>query len=472
MKNKRLNETALRGGTYSLIITVIVLAIVIMANVFAATLPTSVTRTDMSSSQLYSITNNTKVVVNNLDQDVTIYWIVQADQEDDVIETLLGKYESLSAYLTVQKINPDEYPAFASEYTDETVANNSLVVVSGDKSRYVAYDDIYLQEATDYYSYTSAFDGEGQITSAIKYVTSEEQAVIYALTGHGEGDLPETFSDNLTKANVDIESLTLLTNAEVPEDAAAVLIYAPESDISDKEKEILADYVANNEGKLIVFAGLSEDGTLENLYDLLRDYGMEPVDGIVMEDDTNYYAFGTHFALMPAMTSSDITDSLIDEGYYPIIPIAQGITIESAASGANVTQLLTTSETAYSKIEGWGLSTYDREDSDIDGQFALAVDVECTDGGEIIWFGSSLMLEETYNSYSSGANVNMAMNAVAKVTGDEDSMAIRSKSLTYNYLTISDSTSSLLKILMIAVFPLIYLGIGITIAVLRRRGQK
>ena len=66
----------------------------ITVNVFASLLPTSLTKYDISSSKLYSITSNTKAVVNNLQQDVTIYWIVQADQEDSVIENLLGKYDS------------------------------------------------------------------------------------------------------------------------------------------------------------------------------------------------------------------------------------------------------------------------------------------------------------------------------------------------------------------------------------------
>lgn len=48
---------------------------------------------------------------------------------------------------------------------------------------------------------------------------------------------------------------------------------------------------------------------------------------------------------------------------------------------------------------------------------------------------------------------------------------IRSKSLDYNYLTISESTSSLLKVLMIGVFPLVYLGIGIGVVV-RRKGLQ
>ena len=51
-------------------------------------------------------------------------------------------------------------------------------------------------------------------------------------------------------------------------------------------------------------------------------------------------------------------------------------------------------------------------------------------------------------------------------------MAIRSKSLNYNYLSITDSTASLLKTLMIGVFPLAYLGIGVVVILKRRREQN
>ena len=52
------------------------------------------------------------------------------------------------------------------------------------------------------------------------------------------------------------------------------------------------------------------------------------------------------------------------------------------------------------------------------------------------------------------------MNALSSLVGETEAMAIRSKSLNYNYLTISSSTASLLKVTMIGVFPLLYLGIG------------
>lgn len=118
------NRNALRGGSYSLVVTAIVLAILVAVNVFASALPKSMTNYDISSSKLYSITSNTKVVVNNLQQDVTIYWVVQSGEENDVIENLLSKYESLSDHIEVAKrtqmsipLLPSSTPARASPTT-------------------------------------------------------------------------------------------------------------------------------------------------------------------------------------------------------------------------------------------------------------------------------------------------------------------------------------------------------------------
>lgn len=144
-QSKPSNRIAMQGGSYSLILTAVVLAIVIVCNVLVSALPTSLTSFDISAAQLYA-------VLSNLTQDVTIYWIVQADEEDAVIENLLGEYESLSDHIIVEKKNPDAYPTFAQQYTEEEVKNNSLVVECGERNRYISYDDIYLSEP-DLYSY-------------------------------------------------------------------------------------------------------------------------------------------------------------------------------------------------------------------------------------------------------------------------------------------------------------------------------
>lgn len=466
------NKTAFFGGSYSLMVTVIVLAILIAVNVFVSALPSSMTKYDISSSKLYSITSNTKVVVNALDQDVTIYWIVQSGEEDEVIENLLSKYDSLSDHVQVVKKNPDVFPTFAEQYTDEEVPNNSLVVECGDKNRYISYNDIYVQSADMYsYSYTTSFDGEGAITSAISYVTSDDYPVLYTLEGHGEADLPSTFQDQIEKDNIEIQSLSLLTVDEIPEDADAIMIYAPSSDISEEEETMLSDYVTNG-GKLLVMSGPVEDGTLENLNSLLADYNVTVTDGIVVEGDRDHYAFQAPYVLMPDMAENDITESLIEANYYPIMPIAQGLNVGEDSGKGTVTELLTTSSESFSKADGYNISTYEKEDGDTDGPFAVAVSIDTNMGGQIIWFASSNFLDDMYNAYSSGANVDLGMNAVSSLIGESEAMAIRSKSLNYNYLTISDSTSSLLKFLMIGVFPLAFLGTGIYVVFRRRRNQQ
>lgn len=462
---------ALLGGSYSLVISAVVLALLIVVNLFVSALPTNLTKYDISSTKLYSITSNTKVVVNALEEDVTIYWIVQAGQEDDVIENLLGKYESLSDHITVVKRNPDVYPTFAEQYTDEEVPNNGLVVESGDRYRYISYNDIYLSDVDMYsYSYSTSFDGEGAITSAIDYVVTEDLPQLYVLEGHGEAELPSTFSDQLEKENCEVNTLSLLTVDQIPEEADCVLIYAPSTDLSEEEVDMLRDYVTGS-GKLMVSAGTTENGSLPNLYSLLEDYGVTPAEGIVVEGDREHYAFGMPYVLMPDIASSDITDSLTEENYYVLMPISQGMTVGSSSNGT-VTSLLTTSDTAFSKVAGYSLETYEKEDGDIDGPFTVGLSIEDNSGGQIVWFSSSTFLEDMYNAYSSGANVDMAMNSLSWLVGEREAIAIRSKSLNYNYLTISDSTSSTLKGLMIGVFPLAYLGVGIAVILVKRKVQN
>lgn len=460
------NRIASQGGSYSLAMTAIVLAILIVVNILASALPTTLTKFDISSTKLYSITSNTKVVVNALQKDVTIYWIVQAGEEDSIIENLLGKYESLSDHIEVVKKNPDIYPTFAEQYTSETVANNSLVVECGDKNRYIAYDDIYLTEANmTTYSYDSSFDGEGAITSAIDYVVNEDQPQLYILEGHGEAELSEALTNQITKENIETATFSLLNTDEIPEEADAILIYAPSTDLSEEEAKLLSEY-AENGGKLMVLAGPTEEGTLKNLYSILGDYGVEPVEGIVVEEDREHYAFQSPYILLPDMAEDEITSPLIEENYYAIMPIAQGLNVDNASS--EVTALLTTSATSFSKAAGYELSTYEKEEGDIDGSFAVAVSIACDNDGQIVWFSSSDFLDDMYNSYSSGANIDMAMNAFSSMLGENEAVAIRSKSLNYNYLTISDSQASVLKGVMIGAFPLAYLGIGILV-ILRRR---
>ena len=54
---------------------------------------------------------------------------------------------------------------------------------------------------------------------------------------------------------------------------------------------------------------------------------------------------------MPDMASSDITDTLLEENYYVLMPISLGLTV-GTATGGTVTELMTTSDSAFSKVAG------------------------------------------------------------------------------------------------------------------------
>ena len=469
MKNSR--KLAFRGGSYSLLITVVVLAILIVLNILARALPTTLTKYDMSAAKLYSLTSNTKAVVNALDEDVNIYWVVQSGEEDKILETLLGKYQSMSGHIKVIKRNPDIFPTFAAKYTDETVQNNSLIVECGDISRYVPIYDIYDQNVdVNTMAYNNSFDGEAAVTSAINYVTTDEHPCVYRLTGHGEPALPSDFNDLITRANYDLAELSLAEGDGVPEDAACVVIFAPLSDVSPEEKSMLSAYVENG-GCILSFSGPTQNGLLENLYGLLSDYAVEMQDGLVIEEIPKYFAFQKPYIILPHMGESEITRALTEAEYTPMMAVTSGM-IVGKSSRANLTPLMTTSQSAFSKLSGLATKTYMKEDGDIDGPFALGVDIDVKTGGEIIWFASSEFLVNEYNALASGANAEMAMNALASMVGEGDKLEIRSKSLNFNYLTISETQGKLLRTLMIGAIPVLYLAIGISSVVETRRKQN
>ena len=281
-----------RIGGYSVLAALIVLAIAVAANFFVNALPSSVTQFDTTSNQLFTISEQTENIVSSLEDEVTIYWVVQAGAEDSAVETLLDRYKSLSSQIKVIQKDPDVYPAFVQQYTD-TIYNNSLIVESGERYRYISYEEIYVYDYSNYYytgSYDVSFDGESALTSAIDYVISEDLPKVYRLTGHGESTLAATFSSAVEKENIDMEDLSLLTLQTVPEDADCILIYAPQSDISEEEKAMLEEYLGNG-GNLVLITDPPQEGALTNLEALMAYYGVTAKEGVVVEGDQSHYAW-------------------------------------------------------------------------------------------------------------------------------------------------------------------------------------
>lgn len=465
---------AFRVGSYSTAVTAMVLAIVVFINIIADALPDRWVRFDVTSNQLYSISEQTKNIAASLEQDVTIYWIVQAGNEDSTVQALLENYEGLSSHITVEKRDPDVYPTFLEQYALESAYNNSLVVVCGDRYRYVDYYEIYVYDYTYYYydgSYTVEFDGESAITSAIDFVISEDIPKIYLLSGHGEASLSTSFTSAVEKENMELAELSLLTLEAVPEDADCVLIVGPQSDLSAAETQMLTEYFTAG-GKLMLLTDPLVDTRLTNLEAMMSSLGVTAQDGIVIESDTDYYyAWGYPIDLVPDLVSHTITSPLSSNGYYVLLEIAQGFVIDDTLpEGISVSQLLVTSDSAYSKISGYYMTTYEKEDGDISGPFTLAAVVTHNESdGNIIWVGSSTLVDDTINSVVSGGNQDMFLNCLNWMCDAEGtSISIHAKSLNYEYLTMDASTATMLTVMVVGVIPLAYLVVGIVVALRRK----
>lgn len=462
-------------GSYSFFLTVVVLAILVTVNIALSFLPDSYVQEDLTANQLYSISSQSKVMLSSLEEDITIYWVVASGEEDEYVEKLLHNYEDYSSRVTVEKKDPDLNPDFTNNYTDETIYNNSVIVECGDKYRYISYQDMYETSSMSYYSmYSSAdeFAGESLITSAISYCTTEELPVIHILEGHGETELTESFQEALERDNLETETLSLLNSETVPEEVSCILVNAPSTDISETERDMLLDFMERG-GRVLIISGTAEEEQLPNLKSVMENYGISVLEGVVVEENTDNYVYGNPVLLMPEMNSSDITDPLMEDNYQVVVPVSKALDVSEASEDVTVTSLLESSEESFLKDEGYDIETYEQEEGDVQGPLTLAAlvtkDLEDDQQMQLVWIASSMMLEEAYNAYSSDANEDFILNVLEMMCEKDDSISVRSKSLTNEYLTISTADSSMIKVATMGMIPGIYLITGIAVAVRRRK---
>lgn len=470
-----ISKKHIKNGSYAMIMSVVFIAVVIVINLIVNEIPSKYSEIDISSQKLYSIGDQTKKMLKDLDKDVTIYQIAQTGSEDENISNLLKKYEDESKHIKVETKDPVVNPKFVTKYTSDNISVNSLIVVCGDRNKVIDYSNIY-ESTMDYNTYqyqTTGFDGEGQITSAIGYVTSEDLPILYTLEGHGEQEMDSSIKEDIEKANMDIKSLNLLTEGSVPEDADCLFINSPSSDISEDEKKAIIDYLENG-GKAMIFSDFTA-GDMPNFDSVLENYGVERVNGIVFEGDNQHYAMQMPYYLVPTVNSTDASTDAASAGYYVLAPYAQGIKkLDDVRDSVKIDSILTTSGQAYSKTD-MNNASIEKEDGDIDGPFDLGVSISepLADDKEtrIVYYSTSNMMKSQVNQMVSGGNEQVIMESLKWMTDSEEnsSVSIPSKSLETSYLTLTDYDASFWKICTIALIPGFFLIVGFMIWVKRRK---
>ncbi len=485
-----------KHGSYRAGMSAIACAAVVLVNLIAANLPSQYLKYDVSEQKLFTTGEQTAEILEALDEDVTLYLIAQQGSEDTTLLELLERYEGLSGHITVETRDPVLYPNFVSQYTDENLSENSVIVVGQERSRAVDFYDIYGY-SVDYSTYSSSldsFDGEGQITSAIDYVTAEEIPVLYTLEGHDEASLSATLTASIEKENIEIRSLSLLTSEAVPEDARILLIYGPLSDISAEEKEKITAYLDRG-GQVIYLLGYTDQET-PNLDALLAEYGISLTDGLVMEGSSDHYLPNYPYYLLPDISYSDYTADVSSR--YVLLPFSQGMTeagseAEETDDSLTYESLLTTSAEAYSKTS-LESESMEMEEGDIAGPFDLGVvatkavsqeegteeETDATENADaaesgaeneakLIVFASETLLDEQVDAMVSGGNSTLFLNVLSQLADHESTVSIEAKSLAVSWLTVTAGSAIFWGLITVLVLPLFLLCLGGVIWFQRRK---
>ena len=98
-----IDKKSLKNGSYSMGITAIVIAVLVVINLIVGQIPEKYTQVDVSTQKLYTISDTTVKYLKDMNTDVTIYHIVQSGKEDSVLEKMLTRYEEESKHIKVEK---------------------------------------------------------------------------------------------------------------------------------------------------------------------------------------------------------------------------------------------------------------------------------------------------------------------------------------------------------------------------------
>lgn len=457
-----------KNGSYSVGLIVLVIAIVIVINMIAGQLPESIRNIDISDNRIYEISDTSREILKDLDQDVTFTVFAEKSSTDDMIKTFLDKYTSLSDKISVEWVDPVLHP---SELTENNVCEDTILVSCKEtgKTTTVAFSDILVTDEYSYYttgtSSATEFDGEGQLTGAVNYVTSDSQKKIYYTTGHGESSFSSSVTDLLDKSNMTEEELNLIMTGEIPEDCDLLFMYSPVTDITEDEQALLKDYIAHG-GKVYITLPSEKKEETPNLDALLTSYGMTPADGYIADMSRNYQ--GNYYYIFPQISAYDEMAEGLSSNMVLLIN-AHGLTITDPETDTiTVSSFMDTSDQGYavtedSQTEGTyslgavatqTLSAEDTAEEDTSGDS----EEELEEGRLTVVAADSLIDPQITDAFSTLENLDLFMNTISANFDDVQNVAIEAKSLQVTYNTMQHA--GVISLFLIIGIPLIILVFG------------
>ncbi|MBQ7322295.1 MAG: GldG family protein [Clostridia bacterium] len=475
-----------KAGTYTVVISLVILALLIVVNLLVSALPSKFTTYDTSVNKMYSISEASEKAARKVREDVTIYVICDPSQgEDTQMNTFLTRYADLSSHITVKVIDPVSQPTFTQKYTANTLTNYSVIVESAKRFRVIDYAEMAfytggLSASADYKTLVQYFElyyatyneypslyfvGESMITSALDYVTQDDMTVIYSLSGHGEAEISATLSKQLSYSNVSVAgAFASLTATALPEDCDILLINAPRTDINATEAAMIRTFLQN--GGNVMMATEPGISAMPNLLSVAEACGLSAADGVIIEQTAKNYSNYPYWPLPVLEEHEALAD--LTSGYYMIMPLAHGIVrAESVPAGVTIAPIFSTSSAAY--LASLDTGSLAKPEGASERSYWLGASAVTAGGGKLIWLSSATAITDDAQRIT-GANysfVNELANWLCpRQTILEDIAPI---SMDEPVLVVTAGAALIGSAILILAVPAAFIITGLVIWIRRRR---
>ncbi|MFW5788594.1 MAG: GldG family protein [Spirochaetota bacterium] len=468
-----LSNPKVKYGGYAGIITFVIVVAVLVLNVLVQQLGWQI---DMTETSVYTLSEQTRDILNELDEDVTIYVLAERNQEDQRIMEALERYEQASGRISLETVDAEQNPGFVSRFDPEGegLGNGSVIVATEDNFRAIQNVDLFsIDNRNPRSPQILGLNVEQRITNALIFVATGRTPVVYQTQGHGELELSSggafgRLGEQFRNANLELRTVNLATASQVPEDGSIVAIVRPRDDFSAEEVDKLAEFLDDG-GKLFLAVELAA-GELPNIAQMLERYGIGIPAAVVVEPDRNYNA-GQPLQLAPVIEETDITTPLIEADYRVVTPIARPVLeLETRPRGVTYEALLSTSEESFYRTQ-LDIETAEMTPDDIPGPVpvaATAIEREFTTSEEI----SRIVVVGDVDFISLidqvNGNLDFMMNAFGWLEQQEQTLSIRPKTTMQFPMQLSGMQQLIFGGLFVVVIPLAILVAGL-VTWLRRR---
>ncbi len=471
-----------RKGKHTLLssgITLLVIAAVVLLNIIATTLTEKVPglTADITALKSFQLDEQSISIAEHMDKKVEITFLSEKNtyiELDPYCKQTAYVAEGLSRYsggnISVRYLDLVKNPTFADNFKDKELASTDVVITCGENHQILSASDLYH---FDYYygnyQYIVSSQSEQMIDNAIVNVSSEEITNTVIITDNCAEDY-SYFKSMLNNNGYKVTELSLVSET-IPEDTDLVIIYAPTRDYSENAVQRLRDFLNNNGkyGKNLLFASDSQDADLPNLDKLLDEYGMKIEHSLAFETDTTRIVNGssTYYDGIMCYYYSDLYTENSGESPTPVIT---GYSRPVTLTGQNAKALLVLSEKSgdcpYSATE----DNWDFNEAITGKECVMAQGAVGTDNAS-----STIVVSGTFKVFTSGYLGSQYGNRAYFTTMLADlnhrtvsNISVAEKVITEYDLNIDKQTAFNLGFVTYAFIPIVILGIGFIVFLVRR----